>query len=343
MNWLGLDIGGANLKAADGMGWAQSVPYALWRDPEGLTGALSSIVASAPSVDSIAVTMTGELCDCFRTKAEGVKSILSSVETAAPGREIRVYLVGGNFATPAEAVTQPHRTAASNWHALATFAARFLDDETGILIDIGSTTTDLVPLVNRRPYSAALSDTERLVAGELVYTGVGRTPVCAVTQHLPWRDWSCPIAAELFATTADAYFLLGDQPQQAAGQSTADGRAMTKELAIERLARMVCADGSTYTDTDAFRAAEWIRSCQTVQITRALNSVVARMPARPSTAVVSGSGQFLAERIATTLAPCASVSLADELGESVSMAAAAHAVAILASEGQSEPRASLSL
>ena len=76
MSWLGLDIGGANLKAADGRGWARSVPFALWRDPQGLAEALATLVESAPTAERLAVTMTGELCDCFRSKAEGVRHIL---------------------------------------------------------------------------------------------------------------------------------------------------------------------------------------------------------------------------------------------------------------------------
>ena len=86
------------------------------------------------------------------------------------------------------------------------------------------------------------NDTDRLLAGELVYTGVGRTPICAITDWLPWRDARCPVAAEVFATAADAYVILGDLPEQPTDTSTADGRPLTKEFARERLARMICAD-----------------------------------------------------------------------------------------------------
>ncbi len=85
MTWLGLDIGGANLKAADGRGWAHSVPFALWRNPQGLIGALAALVETAPAAERLAVTMTGELCDCFRSKAEGVRHILAAVVQVARG------------------------------------------------------------------------------------------------------------------------------------------------------------------------------------------------------------------------------------------------------------------
>ena len=75
MSCLGLDIGGANLKAANLDGWAKSVPFALWRDPNGLVSALQDLIAAAPPADQLAITMTGELCDCFQTNAEGVRHI----------------------------------------------------------------------------------------------------------------------------------------------------------------------------------------------------------------------------------------------------------------------------
>ena len=53
MSWLGVDIGGANLKAADGRGWAQSVPFALWRDPQGLAEALAALVENGADVRPI--------------------------------------------------------------------------------------------------------------------------------------------------------------------------------------------------------------------------------------------------------------------------------------------------
>ena len=133
MTVLGLDIGGANLKAATAAGRAVSVPFALWKQPDALPAALASLVAEFPEIDGLAVTMTGELCDCFATKREGVNRILDAVEFAAsdflPSRErkrpVRVWSTSGNWLSVAEARVRTLDVAASNWHALATFAGRF--------------------------------------------------------------------------------------------------------------------------------------------------------------------------------------------------------------------------
>ena len=74
MTWLALDIGGANLKAANGLKYARSVPFPLWRTPERLPEALRSLLASGPPFEQLAVTMTGELADCFPSKADGVRT-----------------------------------------------------------------------------------------------------------------------------------------------------------------------------------------------------------------------------------------------------------------------------
>jgi probable H4MPT-linked C1 transfer pathway protein len=104
----------------------------------------------------------------------------------------------------------PTLAAASNWHALANFAGRYARVGQAIMIDIGSTTADLIPLVDGQPHSVGKTDPERLLSGELVYSGVERSPVCAVTPTLPLGGQLCPVAHELFATTIDAYVMLGD-------------------------------------------------------------------------------------------------------------------------------------
>ena len=60
---LGLDIGGANLKAATSEGAAGSEPFEIWRAPGDLTARLQQLIARFPPADLLAVTMTAELAD----------------------------------------------------------------------------------------------------------------------------------------------------------------------------------------------------------------------------------------------------------------------------------------
>ena len=333
MTYLALDIGGANLKAADGLGYAASTYFPLWQRPDRLADALAQLIAEAPAAERVVATMTGELADCYRTKTEGVNSILDALATAAGSRDAQVYLNDGRLVSLDEARAEPLRAAASNWHALARFACRFVPSDTGLLVDVGSTTTDIVPISAGQVATTADTDPDRLASGELVYLGVRRSLICALAGSLPWRGKLCSIAAEMFATTADVYVMLDQLPEDPTDVQTADGRPLTKAFARERLARMICADTDTFTADDARQAAETVRRSQLAKLGIAAAGVIRRLPAPPATVVTSGIGDFLARELIRRLGVVTSiVSLTDELGAEVSRVATAHALAVLAAE-----------
>jgi probable H4MPT-linked C1 transfer pathway protein len=324
---LGLDVGGANLKAAHTDGAAMLQAFALWKQPDKLEVALHGLRRRLPAFDRLAVTMTGELCDCFETKRQGVAFILDAVRAVAGRRPVRVWLTDGRLADVEEARAAPLRAAAGNWHALATYAGRFARRGPGLLVDVGSTTTDLIPLRGGRPAPVGLTDTERLRSRELVYTGVRRTPVCAL---LP-----AAVAAEWFATTLDVYLVLGRVPEGDDG-NTADGRPATRACARARLARMLGGDA----ETCAAGAVTWLAlraaRAQEKLVRAGLRCVLGRLGALPGTAVLAGSGEFLARRVLRDWPGWSPriVSLAARLGTDRSSAACAYAVAVLAAEGK---------
>ena len=328
MTWLGLDIGGANIKFADGRGYAHSEPFALWRHPNELSSKLHELLTQAPAAKSLAVTMTGELADCYETKTEGVLHILHAVEHAANGRDMQVYQCNGQLTSIKDASREPLLSAASNWHVLATYSMRHLQDDSGLLIDIGSTTTDLIPLGNEILPKA--TDPQRLAEGSLVYTGVQRSPLCAIVAELPWNGKSCRVAQELFATTQDAYVVLDKIVEQPQNSDTADGRPLTKAYSHARLARSVCADTSIFSWAEAIEAAKVVCRNQVNMIVDAAHQV---LDYQPTTIVISGQGEFLARLVFDRLGfNCQIISLSEQLGSEISHCACAHALAVLASE-----------
>ena len=340
--WLGLDIGGANLKAALVSGQAASRAFAVWKRPEGLADAIGDLLGDFPGFDGVALTMTAELCDCFATKAEGVLAIIEAVRRAVGDQPVRVWGIDGVFHEMDDLRSSPRVAAASNWLALATVAARSIPSGEGLLIDIGSTTTDLIPLHDGRPKLSpihdgrrcptAWTDTDRLRMETLVYAGVRRTPLCALATHLDWQGGPIGLAAELFATTLDVYLTLDAIPPDPSDLDTADGRPATLDAARDRLARMVGADRDEFGPADANELA---RSFDGTLVNRLVGSV-ARLSAGPfRSTVVSGSGEFLARRVAgRVVQPGGSViSLAEAWGPVASVAACAFAVATLAEEG----------
>lgn len=321
---LGLDIGGANLKAAHTQGVAYSRRFALWKDPAGLAGALRETVRDLPPADRWAVTMTGELCDCFASKRAGVHAILDAVQAVSGPIPVVVWQTNGRFTDLAEARATAHLTAAANWLALATFAARHVPAGPALVFDVGSTTTDIIPILDGRPVPLGRTDPERLRCHELVYTGVRRTPVCALLGGGG--------AAEFFATTQDVYLVLGELLEDPADRDTADGRPATRALAHARLARMVCADMETTTEEERVQLAREVRGRQLFLLGDAFKTVAGTLPAPPGAVILSGSGEFLARALFTERTEIRITSLAEHLGPALSEAACAHAVAILAAE-----------
>jgi probable H4MPT-linked C1 transfer pathway protein len=333
MKWLGLDIGGANVKAADGCGYAHAYPLALWREPGLLAQQIRTAIYEAPPSDHLVITMTGELADCFDSKTAGVRFILEAVRAGADNRHTRVYLVDGRLVSPHVAATMPQLAAASNWHALAAFAGRYAPSGVALLIDIGSTTCDVIPLIDSKPTAKGKTDLERLLSGELVYTGVERSPLYAILNTAPYRDQTCPLVQELFATTADAYLILEELPDDPANTATADGKPATRAHARIRLGRMLAADAEEFNHRDAVILAQSVADAQAELVAGGIRKVIEGLPAAPQKLILSGHGEFLARsalaRLGLTLP---TVVLAKELGIAVSRCAPAHAVAVLAAE-----------
>ncbi|MEO2089514.1 MAG: hydantoinase/oxoprolinase family protein, partial [Gemmataceae bacterium] len=258
------------------------------------------------------------------------EAIVTAVMNAARCWPVRVWGTDGTFHTTTEAKERWETVAAANWHALATYVGRFAPTHDALLIDIGSTTTDIIPLSSGVPHTWGKTDVERLNFAELVYTGVKRTPVCAVV-----NDRVC---AELFADMRDVYLVLGMRPESAGTVDTSDGRPETIPFAQARLARMLGGDRSTIPEIDLVRFATRCHQRQRDMIRTGICDVLngQQRPLDLRTVIQSGSGEFLAAQAWEQARPDASdvpvMSLTDRLGPAVAEGAPAFAVAVLAQE-----------
>ena len=334
---LGWDVGGANVKAArverDKLtAEALERPFPLWRESQRLPEILVEIanrLGGAQRVHEMALTMTAELADCFATKREGVAFVLDAFREAFPGAATWVYGVDGRFRSAAAARSRPLEVAAANWMASAAVTARAFPD--AIFLDAGSTTTDVIPIVAGRVAARGRTDLARLEAGELVYTGALRTPVCAIVRAVPHGDHLCRVAAEQFAVAADVHLWLGRIGVDDYTCETPDGRGRSRLEAGARLARMVCADLEMLGPGDITAIAEHVARVQVRQIAAAIRRVRRRLGrARPGVAVLTGRGAFLARAAADEVGLTSHGTTAD-LGSAVRMTPAA-AVALLLSE-----------
>ncbi|HSB54770.1 MAG TPA: hydantoinase/oxoprolinase family protein [Gemmatimonadales bacterium] len=299
---IGWDVGGAHLKAARlGPGGVVEavvqVPCPLWQGMEHLYQAVAQARGEVGEAPRHAVTMTGEMVDLFPSRADGVARLAHAMDEQLPGASVRFFGAESGFVDCAAAATIPNQIASANWLASAAVVAA--TQGTGLFVDVGSTTADLVPVRDGEVGARGHDDAERLVTGELVYTGVVRTPVMAMAERVPVAGHWVPLIPEYFATAADVHRLTGDLPDCADQHPTADGGPKTVEASARRLARMIGRDLEG-ADLSLWQAlAHWLSEAQLRRLADAADLLLSIGMLPPGTPVVgAGVGRFLAARLA---------------------------------------------
>ena len=308
---IGWDVGGAHVKACllvggqvrDVVQW----PCPLWMGLDHLDAALASALSRWPEMGRMAhaVTMTGEMADVFEHREQGVLRITERW-AGLPGTAVAFY-AGERGWCAADAVPERWADIASaNWLATARMTARCVGD--GVLVDIGSTTTDLIPLRREGVVTRGRTDATRLASGELVYQGVVRTPLCALTRRILFRGEPHSVMNEFFATTADVYRLTGELDAAHDLHPTADNGAKDALGTRRRLARMVGMDAREASPQEWLCFARAWRAHQTVEISSQLRRVAIQAAVPAGAALISaGCGGFLVEELAERIGrPCLS-------------------------------------
>ncbi|MBN1568121.1 MAG: H4MPT-linked C1 transfer pathway protein [Acidobacteria bacterium] len=308
---VGWDIGGANVKAArleTGNGEKSNLlvvsqPFEIWREknrlPEVLRGMYSGIACGC-APQAMALTMTAELSDVFTTKREGVLFILESIQSSFPDIPSYALSLSGEFVLLSDARARPLDFAATNWLASAQWIAGQFPN--CLLMDVGSTTTDILPILDGKIHVLGRTDPERLSSGELVFTGVLRTNLSAIVQSVPVAGRNCRVASEYFAISGDVHLILGNLRPQDYTCSTPDGCPPSVDSARRRLARLVCADIEMLSPGEIDEMAKYIGERQLCQIRDGLSQVLSRLPRlRKYPVLVVGAGAFLGTAAATSL------------------------------------------
>jgi hypothetical protein len=307
---VGIDIGGVNIKCAsisrDRMQYLNQETttskkyYPLWQHTlKDLHAELGSILADHvnPRIEEIdgdepvrvitAASITGELSDAFASKQEGIELITAAMQDGCnrlamtlrnlhPGDvkvEKPLYVsTDGVLRSREEAVEAYRLVSAANWHATSTWVGSLVPD--AVLIDAGSTTIDIIPIVNGIPTVKGFTDLERLRSGELVYTGVLRATIPSISHHVPVNGEMVPVSFEKFAQAADVNFILGNITQAQYDCDTADNRSNSYEDSLKRLARTVCEDADVLGEEAIKAIAEFIYHAQIDQVSEGLIKVI---------------------------------------------------------------------
>lgn len=332
----GFDIGGAHLKVTRAESGrivqAATITMPLWQGLDQLDGAVRDAAPVYAGADLYAFTMTGELADVFPSRETGVASLLGRIERHFPGGDKLIYAGRAGFVGMNEAAGLANDIASANWHATAALVAKLAGN--ALFVDMGSTTTDLIPVLDGRVASRGYTDAERLLSGELVYTGFTRTFLFGVASSAPVRGRMTPLMNEYFASMADVHRILGVLDEKDDKQDSADHREKTVAASTARLARMVGRDADDLEPAEWWTIALWFSEQQLRLVHDAAFRVAGKLP--PDAPVIgAGAGRWqirrLAERMERRFIDFADlIAAADAVRGEASNAAPAAAVALLA-------------
>jgi probable H4MPT-linked C1 transfer pathway protein len=301
---IGWDIGGAHVKAAalNGRGELTAIvqkPCPLWQGIDRLRFAVETILHELqPAPYRHAITMTGELVDLFAGRDDGVRTIIDTMIELLPWGDLLVYAGKMGFLEASKIEPRHYAAIASaNWLASASYAAQKVGS--GLFIDIGSTTTDILLLDQGRVAAEGYSDYERLATQELIYTGIVRTAVMAIAENVEDRGREVGLMAEYFATMADVYRLTGELDEAHDQADTADGAEKTVLASARRLSRMIGCDFDPAELARWQRLAENIREKQLLKIRRGCEKQLAgTVLPRSGPFIGAGIGRFLVRHLA---------------------------------------------
>ena len=305
MKVLGLDIGGAHLKASLieknnnklSLLDIDSFETPLWKGTDCLSKKLKVLKKDWKIKKSTEVccTMTGEMADIFENRKSGVKLILNNLKKNFCS-DINAYSTKG-FLEKSEIKKNNFFIASANWHATASLISRVIDE--CILIDIGSTTTDIIPIKNNKVLSPFYSnDSYRLRIGELVYLGVNRTPVSSIKNRFKFKGTYRNVMRELFANTSDVFRVTRQLDENFDFYPACDGKKKDVNASQQRLARIIGLDRHDASSEDWLKFANEISKQIIIEFNQNLKRVTNKNKLTISCPlVITGNGFFLAKEI----------------------------------------------
>ncbi len=257
INILGLDIGGANTKAAlvqfrsseilESFSLIEYFPF--WEKtlndiPNMFKRIVENLIIQnnlkLKNINFISITITAELSDAFQTKREGIFTILNALEQVFDKEKMFFINNKNEFINFNQVKPYPISIGAANWVSTSLFLCKFVSN--CILIDAGSTTIDMVPILNSVPLPVGRNDIERLINRELIYTGGLRATIPSITHFVPYKNKMIRISFEKFALVSDVHRILNNISETEYINDTADNRSISLDDCYARLARVLCMD-----------------------------------------------------------------------------------------------------
>lgn len=277
--YLGLDIGGAHIKIAvmstseSGRTWqVDCIPVRADKFAASLDQILSMLVGEH-LVDVTIASQTA--CLLYDDIHQGTTTIMQTLARYSTRNPTLAVDVCGNLYPINNVAQAPERFVCSNVAVTASLVAKLCSN--ALVLDMGSTSTDLIPIVDGT--FEELLPTARLLSSAVLYLGVIRTPLQAVVSHLPYQGELLPVVGETIAAVADALVLTEDVSIDQYTMPTWDSG--TKDVAgcTRRLAKLIAMNTHNFPQQAATFMAQYVREELLHKVVAAMYKVISKNPA----------------------------------------------------------------
>ena len=233
--YIGWDIGGSNTKISiikSNRANSEVHEIELWHD-DGLSK-LKKLVSDFGINQSDTyhgITLSGEMCDIFPSRENGINTILSFFKKFSSN----TYIYSSSGFLKLHKIREYKKVASMNWYSVGELISKKIDN--CIIIDMGSTTTDFIMIKNNTIINKRVDDFTGLNNDELLYTGFLRSPIYALTDKVRVNMMSSKVIPENFSTMADVYQILKILDIKYDYTSRADRRSKTLLNSYKRVSR----------------------------------------------------------------------------------------------------------
>ncbi len=234
IKFLGIDIGGAHIKLVGldekkELIFVDYLKFYFWKEEKSINKIFNYINSKSNKNTLSGITMTAELCDIFKNRVDGFRKIYNYCKKLKNN-----YF----FYTKSKKIFEKKNYSAivsMNWHSIG----RLLEKKykNAIIVDFGSTTTDIICIKNYVIQNKNFDDFSRINSSELVYTGLTRTPIFAINSKVKINGKNFEIIPEFFSDMSDVYRINSILKKEFDIDETADGKKRSKFLSYSRLSR----------------------------------------------------------------------------------------------------------
>ncbi len=279
---FGVDIGGVNIKITqlttrdEHLGVKSiSFPFA------GKGSMIENLITTITSPDLVVITQT--LCanrSLFASAREGTHYIIDITERLF-GEKARYPGLSYYLYNAQEAKKKYLDVAGRNWVATCYLASPYLKlFENGLVLDCGTNSTDIVPVINSKPVTLEDNDQgyTRLKTGELLWSGLYFTYMSSLSTSIILDGEEFQTKTSARALSLHVYVVLGlVSPEDIAkkyGSWRSDMKVVSVESSVKQMLNCISADNEVLSVTDAKKIAAFLAEKQREKTEDAIKKVL---------------------------------------------------------------------